>query len=141
MCECGCTSNDDRYTLPGPGRSFYVISLSNACINCDAPPGVTIEHIEPGHVLYAEYSDSQFEFINGPLPLEKWPDGPGVVITTGMRRCEFIKAFKDHLIGVDSRQFGGEQIDDIGAEVILEEMYPDSQVRPTCVVPKDIEQE
>jgi hypothetical protein len=54
MCECGCTSNDLRYNndlrykFPGPGKSFYLLTLTAGCTACDAGSGVMIEHIKPG---------------------------------------------------------------------------------------------
>lgn len=134
MGACGCSMNDTRYTLPGPGNSFYVISLSGKCNDCDAPPGVTIELIKPEDSLYAEYH--QGVFIDGPLKLEKWPDSEGAAIVTGMRKSEFVKAVQAHLIGVSLAHFSKNgMVDRIGAETILEEMYDDSQARPHVVEP------
>lgn len=132
MCECGCTMSDDRYTFPGPGKTFYVLSLSGECKSCDAPPGITIEHIKPGDALYDDYRRG--DFIDGPLKFEKWPDNLGVAIVTGMRQDEFVKSTKQHLIGIASADFGEKgKIDRIGAETILEELYDDSQVKPWLV--------
>lgn len=134
MCECGCTANDDRCTLPGPGKSFYIVSLSGGCDDCDAPAGITIELIEPSNTLYKDYKRG--DFVDGPLRLEQWPDSKGVCIITGHRRCEFVKAAKSHLVGLDSRDFGdGAVIDDDGAGVILEEMHADASVKPFVVKP------
>jgi hypothetical protein len=129
MCECGCSEGEVRYTLPGPGKSFYVISLYGGCKDCDAPAGVTIEEIKPSHTLYKEYES---EFTEGPLKLQKWRGSRGIAITTGMLKREFIKALESHLIGVESKEFSDNStaIDKFGAEVILEEMYDDSQVKP-----------
>lgn len=135
MCECGCTSNDDRYTFPGPGKSFYLLTLSGHCVECDAPSGVSIEQIEPSNVLYKEYKRG--EFSNGPLLFESWPDSKGAAVVVGMRRHEFIKALLSHLVGVSSDDMGEDgKIDEAGADVILEEMYDDAQVRPQLVTPK-----
>lgn len=134
MCECGCTMNDDRYTFPAPGKSFYLLTLSKACCECDAPSGVTIERIDPSNVLYKDYKRG--DFTSGPLSFEKWTDSVGVAIITGMRTHEFIKATQSHLIGVSSHEMGeGGRIDECGAEVILEEMYQDAQVRPFLATP------
>lgn len=135
MCECGCTSNDTRYTMPGPGKSLYLISLQVACEGCDVGPGIRIEHIQPGHVFWDEFK--QGEFIDGPLPFEKWAHNPGVLIDTGMRKCQFVEALKRHLIGVSAEEMGDDGvIDESGAEVLLEEMWNDSQVQPTVVEPQ-----
>ena len=132
MCECGCVMNDDVYTLPGPGKTMYVIRLSGECENCDAPPGVTIEQYKPGDYFHEYYSDPDNSAL--PLPLENWSDGLGAAIVTGMRKHEFVKVTQSYLVGIDSREFGDDgKIDDIGAETILEEMYEDSQVMPRVV--------
>lgn len=132
MCECGCVANDVRYKFAGPGKSIYVLSLSRGCIECDAPAGITIEHVKPSDSLYEEYQ--QGEFIDGPLEFNEWPDSRGVAIVTGMLRHEFVKALSEHLIGVSSSELGTKgRIDKIGAETILEEMFADSQVKPHIV--------
>ena len=129
MCECGCTMNDDRYVFPAPGKSFYLLTLSAKCNSCDAPPGITLELIEPDNCLYREYKRG--DFTDGPLKFEKWADSKGVAIITGMRQHEFVKATAAHLIGVSSKELGQKgRIDKIGAETILKEMYGDSQVKP-----------
>lgn len=134
MCECGCTMNDRRYTLPGPGKSIYLITLSAGCVDCDGPSGVSIELIEPDTILFKEYKRG--EFSEGPLKLQQWPDSKGAAIVTGMRRHEFVKAASKHLIGVSSDEIGDDGvIDEAGAEVILEEMFEDVQVRPEIVKP------
>lgn len=132
MCECGCTMNDQKYTLPGPGEAFYIVTLAGECQDCDVPPGITIELIAPGDFMH----DPQHrrEFTDGPLKLEKWSDSKGVAFITGMRQHEFIKAMKSHLVGLDSSEYGDDgTLDEIAAETILEEMYGDSQVRPEIV--------
>lgn len=132
MCECGCTMNDEKLTFPGPGKSFYILSLAAECKSCDAPPGITIELIEPGNVLWDEYKRG--EFVDGPLQFEKWRDSKGVAIVTGMRQHEFVKATISNLMGLEIEDFcEGGKIDESGAEVILEEMYDDSQVKPHVI--------
>ena len=84
MGECGCTMNDNRYRLAGPGGTFYVVTLSGNCLDCDSSTGITIEHITPSHPLWEEYGRGGY--IDGPLPLEKWADGKGVAIVCGMRK-------------------------------------------------------
>ena len=129
MCECGCTSNDDRYSLPAPKRAIYVVTLSKACVYCDAPSGVTIERIDPGTTLYDEYKAG--EFMNGPLVLEDWPDSKGAAIVCGLLKHEFVKAMTPHLVGVSSEEMGENGvIDEDGADAIAEEMYRDAQIRP-----------
>lgn len=134
MCECGCELNAERYSFAGPGKSFYVLTLRGECLNCDAPPGISIEVIEPGHCLFDEYRRG--EFTDGLLKFEKWPDNMGVAIVTGMRRHEFVKAMASHLVGLAVEDFSERgKIDRISAETILEEMYEDSQTKPTLVEP------
>lgn len=133
MGECGCSYNDDRYTLPGPGESFYIVTLHGGCTECPSPPGISIERIDPGNVLWSEYK--QGKFTDGTLPLEQWRDSVGVAITVGMGRSEFVKAMIPHLVGVDSREMGeGGKIDECGADVIADEMYEDSVFRPKLMV-------
>jgi hypothetical protein len=121
--------NAYKYTFPGPGESFYLLSLLSECQNCDAPPGVTIELIEPGNVLYHEYKRGEFN--DGQLKFKKWADTKGVAIVTGMRMHEFVKAAAPHLIGLAVKDFSeGGMIDRISAETILEEMYEDATSRP-----------
>jgi hypothetical protein len=133
MCECGCVGNDDKYSLPGPGESFYLVSLSVACENCDAPPGITIERLDPACRMFEEYATSGMYGVK-PLTLNDWTDGKGVAIVTGMRKDEFVKAMLPHLIGVDSRKLGENGVlDECGAEVIAEEMYANSWNQPAVV--------
>lgn len=128
MCECGCTMNDDHYLLPGPGTSFYVITLRGHCLNCDAGTSVVIEKMEPGthgHGWFREEHNSEGEF-----PFEDWADGKkGRTIVTGMQRHEFVNKLKGELIGNAGVDDEG-NIDDVAAEVILEEMYDAAQTKP-----------
>lgn len=121
MCECGCTSNDLRYWFPAPGKKLYMLTLSNACVDCDAPSGVTIELIGPNDIHYKNRED----YTDGELKFADWSDTKGVAIVTGFRRHEFIKAITPHLIDTDL-----DELDEIGAEVLLEEAYEDSVVKP-----------
>ena len=133
MCECGCTLNDRKYKFPGPGRSFYILSLCGWCVSCDAPSGVTIERIDPTHTLYKDYKRG--DFLEGDLKFDAWADSVGAAIITGMTSAEFVAAAKSNLVGINSKDFGDDgKIDKIGAETILEEMYEDLQKRPTLVV-------
>ena len=134
MCECGCEMNSRRYIFPAPNRAIYLLTLQTPCINCVAPPGIMIEVINPEHTLYREYKRGDFNAL--PLPFQEWSDGRGISISTGLEREEFIKACSKHLIGIGSSMFGSNgSIDADGAEVILEEMYEDSQIRPTINEP------
>lgn len=129
MGECGCTLNDYKYLLPGPGENFYVVTLSAGCVDCDAPSGITIELIKRGDFMFTD--DHRVEFTDGMLRLEKWSDSEGVAIVTGFRRHEFVAKLKSYLIGVSAKDMGENgKIDEVGAEVILEEMYDDSVVMP-----------
>lgn len=131
MCECGCSSNDERYTFPAPSRdAFYMLTIAAACPDCDAPPGISIELIDKTNVLWKDYKRG--EFIDGKLKFEKWPDSKGVAIVTGMRRHEFVKAVAKHLIGTKANDLADENglFDDVAAETIAEELYEDSLTRP-----------
>lgn len=133
MCECGCTMNDRKYRFPGPTKSFYVLTLHGACENCDAPTGISIELILPGTFLFKR--ENREEFTDGELQFHDWPESKGVAIQCGMLKHEFVAKLMPHLIGLDSSEMGGDdgKIDSYGAEVILEEMYEDAQVRPSIV--------
>lgn len=136
MCECGCTMNDDRYTLPAPKGAIYLITLSGPCTYCDAPAGVSIERIEKGQGLHAEYRRG--EFGAAPLELQDWRDSAGAAIITGHLKHEFVAATLKHLVGVSSDEIGENgRIDDAGAEVLLEDMYDDAQYRPKVVTPAE----
>ena len=129
MCECGCTLNDDRYTLPGPKGSMYLVTAHGGCDNCDSPPNITIEHFDRGTFDHEYNSDPD----NGasPMKLEKWGEGKGIALVTGPKKSDFVKAAKSHLIGIASEDFGENgKIDEIGAETILEEMHGDARVKP-----------
>jgi|GEM_PF-5008339 len=129
MCECGCSSNAKRYKFAAQGESFYILTLLTVCVNCDGAPSITIELIEPGNTLFDEYKRG--EFLSGDLAFEDWRDSKGVSIVCGMLRHEFVKALSQHLVGINSDELGENgTIDDAGAEVILEEMYEDSQLQP-----------
>jgi len=141
MCECGCTSNDQKFRLLGPAGTLYIVTLSGHCTNCDAPSGICIEQIDRTHTLYWEYQNGEFGC--KPLKFEDWPDSKGVAIATGMRKHEFVKAVAHHLVGIQPN--GGlfddkGYIDDAGAEVVVEEMYEDSQKRPALVVAKQADE-
>lgn len=132
MCECGCTSNDERYEFPAPKGDRYILTLSGCCTDCDAPAGITIERIDSK--AYWRYRE--MEMLNGELPFSQWPDSKGVAIVTGMRSDEFTKALLSHLVGISSDDMGEDGlIDEDGADVILDEMYEDAQFRPTLVIP------
>ena len=135
MGECGCVSNDDVYTLPGPKGSLYVIRLSGPCQYCESPPGVTVERFDRGTVYYDHYTNpDEGGRTAKPLPLEAWPDGPGVAIVTGMTRRELERAGGPHLIGVSSRpeDLGddGGRLGEVAAEVLMEQMYDDVTFKP-----------
>jgi hypothetical protein len=126
MCECGCTSNDERYSFPGPGKTLYLLTLSKGCESCDAGPGITIERFQ------RKASTFDLEFIDGTLPFEEWPDSEGVAIICGFRKHEFVKAMRQHLTDTPV-----DELDESGAEVVLEEMYSDSVFRPRFPVKED----
>src|SRR6185436_10172240 len=121
MCECGCTSNDLRYWFPAPHNDVYIITLTRGCVACDSPSGVSIERIKTWDGLWKDRRDC----LDGKLKFEKWPDSQGVAIVTGMLKHEFVKALAPHLIDTDL-----DELDKSGAEVLLEEAYEDSVVKP-----------
>lgn len=125
MCECGCTSNDLRYWFPAPGNNVYILTLSHGCTDCDAPSGITIERIDKKSNLWRDRED----YLDGELEFSKWPDSEGAVVITGMLKHEFVKALTPHLIETDL-----DELDEIGAEVLLEEAYEDSVTKPRIVV-------
>lgn len=133
MCECGCTSNWSRYRFPGPGKVFYLLSLSPACVNCDAPPGVSIERFKPGDFGYGYYRDD--DHVDGDLNFEKWSDSEGVAVVCGKRQHEFVAALLSHIVGIGGEGFGDGDgtVDECDAEVILEEAYEDSLTAPALV--------
>lgn len=138
MCECGCVSNDEHYKFPGPGDTYYLLTLSGGCGDCDAPAGVCIRHIKPGEFNYWWYKNKENR--DGLLTFEMWGDGSGgAAVKTGMVQSEFVKSARGHLIGIDPKDFGDNDglIDGFGADVILEEMFDDvaSRLRPTVIVP------
>ena len=134
MCECGCTMNDKRYTFAGPGKVIYMLTLSGGCVDCDAPSGISIERLKPGDFMHA--NGHRDEFVDGELQFETWAESEGVGIVTGMRRHEFVKALSAHLIGASAEEMGENGvIDEAGAEVMLEEMFEDAQMRPAIVAP------
>lgn len=131
MCECGCVSNDEKYILPAPKKSLYIITLSGACTNCDVPPGICIERIDKNNILYKEYLRGDF---GTKLKLEDWQDSYGKCIITGYTKDKFVKSALKHLIGISSVEMGEDgRIDEFGAEVIAEDMYEDAQVFPQLV--------
>lgn len=132
MCECGCPENWTRYRFPAPNRAFYLLTLMGPCTNCDGSSGFTIELCKPGSFEHGYYGKDWPEALDGKLPLEKWGNGNlGVSFETGMRAHEFNKKLMPHLIGVDSRELGENgKLDEFGAEVILDEMYEDAQMKP-----------
>lgn len=134
MCECGCDMNSERFWFPAPRNAIYLLTLRTACVHCVAPPSILLEVINPEDPLYRDYKRGDFQ--TKPLPFEVWPDSRGVAITTGLMREEFVKACSKHLIGTGADMFGEDgSVDADGAEVILEEMYEDSQIRPTINEP------
>lgn len=134
MCECGCTSNDKRYVFSGPGESFYILVLSGGCTDCDAGPGISIQRADPGTHLFEFCGDNRDDYLDGVLVFEDWPDAPTAAVITGMQQHEFIKALMPHIVGIDSNEMGEDgTVDDDGADVILEEAYPDSMFEPKLV--------
>ncbi len=130
MCECGCVANDRKYTLPGPGESYYLVTLRGNCVECCGESVVLIELLEPGTHDHEYYKDP--DYIDGPLPLSKWSDSTGAKISVGMTIEEFQSKLSPHLVGLDSDEVGEDGIlDDAAVETILEEMYEDAQKFPS----------
>lgn len=133
MGECGCPGMWKRYRFPGPKKSFYLLTLSGPCTNCDAPSGISIELCMPGSHSFDYYSKDYPDALDGEL---KFPITglPIVAIVTGMDSCDFIRVCQEHLVGVRSDEMGENgAIDLMGAEVILEEMYEDACFAPKLV--------
>lgn len=133
MCECGCAGNHDRYLFPAPNRGLYVLTIAGHCLNCDGGSGISIELIEPSNSMYREYKRG--DWTNGKLKFDDWGDSKGVSIVCGKQRHEFIHDCLKHLVGIDCVDMGsgGGQIDEAGADVILEEMYEDAQLKPFII--------
>lgn len=131
MCECGCTSNDERYLFQAPGNMVYMLTISGGCTECDAPPGITIERLAKSDLHYQERD----VYTNGELKFEKWAYSEGVALITGFRKHEFVAGLKAVIVGAGP--FDGGAIDEIDAEVLLEEAYEDSIVRPHFPTPVD----
>jgi hypothetical protein len=128
MCECGCVANDEKYWFPAPGDDVYILTLTKGCVSCDAAAGVSIELISKKDLMWKHRRD----YLDGKLKFKKWADSGGVAIITGFRKHEFVNAIKSHLIGTPIKE-----LDEIGAEVLLEEAYEDSVVRPRFPTTKD----
>lgn len=122
--------NDRRYTLPGPGEVYYLITLRGHCKDCDGPSTVLIETCVPGTFWHGYYKDENHS--NGPLPFEKWSESQGCMITTGMSVEQFQAALSSYLVGINSDELGEDGVlDETAVEIILDEMYDDAQTRPT----------
>jgi hypothetical protein len=126
MCECGCTSNDMRYLFPAPGNKVYMLTLSRGCVDCDGPAGVTIERLSKSDIHYTQRED----YTDGELKFEKWAYSEGVAIITGFLKHEFVKKLSPLLVGTNI-----EAADEIDAEVLLEELYDASVMKPQLVEP------
>lgn len=133
MCECGCTSNDERYWFPAPGSCVYLLTITRGCVDCDAAAGVSIELITK-----SDFRKYHREFVDGELKFEDWSDSRGVAIVTGFRKHEFVKAMLPNFVGTELTMFEGGVIDEVSAEVLLEEAYEDSVVRPHFPTKKDV---
>lgn len=132
MCECGCVSNDKKFTLDGPKKSYYLVTLRGHCKECDGPAVVLIELLEPGTHDYGYYKTP--EYTHGPLPLGKWSDSMGTTIAVGMTRDEFRDKMASHLLGLNSEELGEDGVlDEAAVDVLLEDMYDDAQTFPTIV--------
>lgn len=59
MCECGCTTNNEAYRLPGGKGFFYVIELYAGCDNCTAGPGVLVRKITRESYDHEDVKDAQ----------------------------------------------------------------------------------
>lgn len=131
MGECGCSSNWKRYWFPAPNKQIYLLTLSDGCTNCYGPPGISIELISKDSYLWKDRND----YLNGELKFESWAESLGVAIKTGPEQHEFVESLKKWLIGINSKELGEDKktIDRYGAEVILEDMYPDAIFCPQLI--------
>ena len=132
MCECGCRQNDTRYTLPGPNGSVYLISLIQACRNCDGPSGIEIDQFTSEADLLQWCCE-----MPPSLPVQFESHGhKGTNIETGFLGHEFKAALKGHLIGLKSDDLAdepGQGLDEFAVEEILDEMYDSAQFRPQVI--------
>lgn len=135
MCECGCVANDRRYTFQGPEGFMYVLTLSNGCVSCDAGSYITIEKIS----MVQFRRERREGFFDGGLELRPWRGAAqGVAIITGHRKHEFVKALLPQLVGFS---IGGmcdnDALDEVGAEVLLEDLYDDARFKPYVQPPAE----
>jgi hypothetical protein len=121
--------------LTGPDESIYLVSLIQACRNCDGPAGIEIDLFPSKKALLEWCFEMPPEL---PLDIEVYGH-KGVNIATGFLAHEFTEALKSHLIGLVSDDFAenpGDGLDEIAADEVLDEMYADSTFTPRLVVAK-----
>lgn len=133
MGECGCTSQDERYWFPAPGRKLYLLTIHGGCRYCGSPAGVCVERIDR---LHASLRDYKADYTDGELLFVDWGDSVGAAVVTSHEKREFIKAMLPHLVGVRSADFGNNgAFDEDGADVLLADAYSDAVYRPRLVKP------
>ena len=137
MCECGCASAEQRLRFPGPKGSTYVLALYDGCVDCDTGSAIRIERYSKG----SKHADDLEKFSPESLTFSTgagWPNDGEVVVTCGHTTREFIDATRAHIEGIGAEMFGkNKKIDAIGAETVLEEMYPDACFRLRIVPNKE----
>jgi hypothetical protein len=124
--------NDDKFVLPGPNNSVYLLTFRGACKNCDGSDEIIIERFANKRAVrdYLCWAPDEYPET---IKLEKWPESHGVCIITGKLQHEFVEALKGQLIGMKPADFVDKPngvIDENAADAILEEMYDDSTTRP-----------
>lgn len=65
MCECGCSTGNTIFELPGPGKTIYLLEFGHGCRDCETPAGVIISKIQRNSPDYLP------ELYSGPVPFEK----------------------------------------------------------------------
>lgn len=136
MCECGCTYGNKAYTLPGPKGTVYVLIFQPACSDCDGPDAVIVQRWPNRKAL----RESEFDEIPE-LPVSyHCQDRDETLIVTGRTHEEFVKDLREHLVGLNTADFmgdDGDSLDVIAADEVLSEMYGDSTYTPRLIAERE----
>lgn len=128
MCECGCTSGNQSYMLPGPKRSVYLLTFQPACTDCDGPTAVIVQRYPNRKEVESLMGDMPPE-----LPMMEVYNWLETTVITGKTKGEFIRDCRNMLIGIDPMDMADEESgtwDDAAADEILDEMYGDTTTTP-----------
>jgi hypothetical protein len=120
------------YTLPGPDGTVYALIFQPKCVDCCGPDVVIIQKWPSRKAL------EEIEFEPVPeLPMYHRNYCDEAIIVTGRTHGEFIKALSHHLIGLDTANImkyrDNKCLDNLAAEIILEDMYADATCTPRLV--------